>query len=167
MNFWAWANRRSESVVEFALKLILAILIVVGFGSALATVLNRVSLDQITQPPLTIDACGEQGVAGIVRAHFVDAYNAQAWSSHLLTQDVSLTKPSAIQLRSDIERVDCTGVMVVGMQHAQDRRIVVNVNYSVARQAGSPDILVETSYRGADFIGRGFSGVARRGTRRD
>jgi len=167
MNFWAWANRRSESAVEFVLKLILAILIVFAFGGVLVAASNRGALDRVTRPSLTMDTCGDQRVAEVVQAQFVTAYNAQAWSNHLLLSDISLTKPSAVQLRSDVQRVECTAVMVVGMQHTRDRRIAVSVTYSIARQSGSSEFLVETSHRSADFVGRGFGNVARPGTQRD
>lgn len=165
MTFWQWANRKSESLIEFVLKLILAIIIIIVFAWGLFYV-ARLNLDDISRPQLTVDSCGSEGVAQSLQELFVEAYNQQAWSGHLLPSDVALSQPRATNLRSDIDRVECRGAMTAGMHLSMDRRITLPVNYSVYRQAGSNQLLVQYNYQNGDFVGKGLSGAARRGTKR-
>ena len=164
MTFWQWANRKSESAIEFVLKLILAIVILMAFAAASIFVFNRIDVDRLAQPRLTADICASPGPSQIVQDGFVEAYNEQAWFGHLLQQDVSLTRTSATEILTDIERVNCVGWVMVGMEQPEHRRVGIQVQYSVYRESGSSQLLVQTFFRRADFMGRGLDELDREGT---
>lgn len=163
MTFWQWANRKSESAIELVLKLILAIMILMAFAGALIFVFNRIDLDRLAQPRLTADICASPGASEIVQDSFVEAYNEQAWFGHLLPRDVSLTRTTATEILNDIERVNCVGWVMVGMEQPEHRRVGIQVQYSAYRESGSSQLLVQTSFRSADFVGRGLGELDREG----
>lgn len=163
MTFWQWANRKSESAIELVLKLILAIVILIGFGYTLNWVLNRVDQHRLGQPRLTAEICASPAVLQVVQGNFVNAYNEQAWFGHLLPQDVSLTRASATDVLVDIQRVRCVGWVMVGAGRPEQDRVGIQVQYSAYRESGSPQLLVQTSFRGADFMGRGLDELDRDG----
>lgn len=163
MSFWEWANRKSESVIEMALKLMLAIILLAGFSFAFMFVTGRVNLDGLLRPQLTADSCANPAVAESVQGLFVDAYNQQAWFGHFLPQDVSLDRQIANEVRVDVGRVNCTGWITIGMQHPQERRVSLPVSYSVQQQSDSSDLYVQYAFRAPDFMGKGLGSLAREG----
>ena len=169
MTFWQWANRKSQSVVEFALKLVLAIGIIIAFGIALfssgpvlQSLLSRVNLN----PPLTAEVCADDWASDFIKENFVSRYNQQAVFTHLAVEDISTRFPRAVTLNSEIKSVDCVLQVVVGMSYPERDRVEIPVSYSITRQADNQANIISADIDNRLFQGRGLNNVARHGTKR-
>ena len=170
MTFWQWANRKSQNAIEFALKLVLAIGIIIAFGLALVlsgpalqSMLSRVDLN----PPLSAEACADDWASDFIKENFVSRYNEQAVFTHLAVDDISTRFPRAVTLNSEIKSVDCVLQVVVGMSYPAEDRVEIPVSYSIARQADNQANIISVNLHSRLFQGRGLGNVARQGTKRE